>query len=1100
MVALVGGNSLGLNLTSLATLGQRGYWGQALQGRNGEAAYVNVANGNVVLQDRDDQLVGRGLGIASVRTYNSEGDFPNNNPDHWLLGAAPKTAKRSGGLNALGSYITRSDQDGSSSVYAFDPGRGLYVSTAGSGAYDTIQYDPASTNYVWTDGETGQTERYASSGSGALLSSVDSSGNSTSYAYNNNGTLALITDASGESVRFIYGAGQRVSEIRTQYQNGSSASTLTRVRYAYDSLNRLKTVTVDLSPEDNSVTDGKVYVTNYTYDGTSSRISSVTQSDATSIALTYVLVGLDYRVATFTDGMGKVTRFDYDTANGKTVVTDPLGLVTTYQYDSLGQIVRVTSPAVDGVSQVAQFSYDANGNVVLTTDPSGNKVAMTYDAHGNQTSQRDDLGNTVTRTFGASFDQLLTETVHVTPDPDGTGPAQPAQGLTTRYAYDAKNRLRFAVSPEGRVTEHRYATTGERTSSIEYAGALYDVSGLAATAAPSEAQLASWAAAQDKAKTQRIDMGYDFRGQLARTTTYAAVDSNGNGIADATQAQTTFLYNQAGQLLKTISGNGGQTGYTYDGLGRLITLTDANGVTTVTSYDDAHNATSVRQINGLTTTSTYDRAGRLVLVQQTDAAAAGLGRTSYQYDADGRLLMSTDPTGAHNVALYDAAGRKIADIDATGALTEYRYDQDNRLTCSVAYAAPVSMASLVDAAGRPLNPALSSIRPAAGADDRSHWWIYDAAGRLVKTVAPDGAVVENRYDGAGRVVSEVAYANRIDVSALAQTTITSAQATPAPAQGAQGDRVQRRFYDNDGLLRATLDAEGYLVEYRYDEAGRRVMQIGYASPTDLALRTSGTLAQLLTAVAAANDAHDIRAYTRYSARGQVAAQVDGEGFLTESVYDADGNLQRQVRYEKAIVYSATATLDALRQAATGSKDQAQSFTYTLLDQLKTQTDAEGVQTAYTYDNLGRLTQTSRAVATNEVRTVYRRYDLQGRLIGELSGEGSALLTGNQTSVEVDAIWAQYGTSYTYDAAGRRTAMVDANGYRTLYLYDADCAAALHGQRARRNPGARLQRARRSDVNDPARHARAGCPLRVSCRRSGECRHRVRARRAARRSA
>jgi hypothetical protein len=75
MVALVGGNSFGLGLTSLATLGQRGVWGQAQQGRNGEAAYVNVVNGNAILQDRDEQLIGRGSAFASVRTYNSEGSY-----------------------------------------------------------------------------------------------------------------------------------------------------------------------------------------------------------------------------------------------------------------------------------------------------------------------------------------------------------------------------------------------------------------------------------------------------------------------------------------------------------------------------------------------------------------------------------------------------------------------------------------------------------------------------------------------------------------------------------------------------------------------------------------------------------------------------------------------------------------------------------------------------------------------------------------------------------------------------------------------------------------------------------------------------------------
>ena len=36
MVAIVSGNSLGLSLTSLATLGQRGILGQATEGGNGE--------------------------------------------------------------------------------------------------------------------------------------------------------------------------------------------------------------------------------------------------------------------------------------------------------------------------------------------------------------------------------------------------------------------------------------------------------------------------------------------------------------------------------------------------------------------------------------------------------------------------------------------------------------------------------------------------------------------------------------------------------------------------------------------------------------------------------------------------------------------------------------------------------------------------------------------------------------------------------------------------------------------------------------------------------------------------------------------------------
>jgi hypothetical protein len=48
-VGIVSGNRLGLSLTSLATLGQNANLATPSAGRNAERAYVNVANGNLVL-------------------------------------------------------------------------------------------------------------------------------------------------------------------------------------------------------------------------------------------------------------------------------------------------------------------------------------------------------------------------------------------------------------------------------------------------------------------------------------------------------------------------------------------------------------------------------------------------------------------------------------------------------------------------------------------------------------------------------------------------------------------------------------------------------------------------------------------------------------------------------------------------------------------------------------------------------------------------------------------------------------------------------------------------------------------------------------------
>ena len=120
MVAIVSGNTLGLSLTSLATLGQRGTAGTAAQGRNGELAFVNVANGNLVLQTRDDLLVARGVDAESLRTYNSQGQFTDDNGDNWSLGIFLAQLRLIGTRNTVGSTLLRTGKDGAQATYTFD--------------------------------------------------------------------------------------------------------------------------------------------------------------------------------------------------------------------------------------------------------------------------------------------------------------------------------------------------------------------------------------------------------------------------------------------------------------------------------------------------------------------------------------------------------------------------------------------------------------------------------------------------------------------------------------------------------------------------------------------------------------------------------------------------------------------------------------------------------------------------------------------------------------------------------------------------------------------------------------------------------------------
>src|SRR4029077_11010733 len=167
-------------------------------------------------------------------------------------------------------------------------------------------------------------------------------------------------------------------------------------------------------------------------------------------------------------------------------------------------LTAMESPAVNGTRFETGYTYDLDGNVTtVTQDPDGLNRTSTfeYDGRGNVTLSRDSAGNTVTRTYSAT-NQLLTETRYLVPDPDGAGAGAATAPITSRFVYDAEDHLRFSISAAGRVVEHRYDASGQRTATLQYGADTY------AGATFSLTNLASWAATQDLTDLQRIDYAY----------------------------------------------------------------------------------------------------------------------------------------------------------------------------------------------------------------------------------------------------------------------------------------------------------------------------------------------------------------------------------------------------------------------------------------------------------------------------------------------------------------------------------------------------------------------------------------------------------------
>ncbi len=1024
MVAVISGNRLGLESSSAMVLGSRGMLGQAGLGRAGENVFVNAATGNLFISRVDEMLMGLGPNSQISRSYNSLGALNDDNGDNWRAGVSRKVAGLTGTVNTAGSTITRTDWDGSEVVYTWDTTRSAYVSKEGEGAYDTLTY--ASNVWTWKDGATRTTELYDNNNGGRITSSADTDGNALSFSYNGSGFVSRVTTADNHYTDFTY-TGSNLTQLTTSYREtaGGTLKTLTRVRYGYDGSNRLTSVTVDLSPQDGVVSDGNTYTTTYTYDGTSRRVASIGQTDGSYLAIGYTLVGTDYRVSTLTQtsatSVTRLTSFSYNTGTRTTTVTDPSGQVTTLTYDTAGQLLTVVAPAAvsGGAAQTYAFTYNTNGDVITVVDPSGktityddtpNTVDTTgYDANGNRRYERDHAGNTITRTYDTANNRVLTETRYTTADADGSGAGAASGALTTRFAYDSENHLRFVVSAEGYVTEFLYNAAGLQTSAIQYAGNTYSLGGLAVDASISESTLATWVSSADKTKSKRTDTTYNFRGDVETVTSFGVTLSTGLGDTSATTEITKliYIYDQAGNLLsRQVDGSAATETYVYDGLNRIRSTTDFLGLTTTVTFTDASSITAVA-ISGasggtVTRTSTYNLAGELITFAQS-ASGVTTATTTYRYDATGRLRGVTDAAGVKTHYLYDRVGRQVAQIDGDGTLTEFGYNLDNQLVKTVRYKTLVSSTLLTQLDTNVANFTydLSAYRPGSDAADVWEWRIYDNAQRLIETIDGAGAGTVFEYDGASRLVKTTAYATLLSSGTVSGYKTTTPTTSPSHTTDASNDRIGRVFYDADGRVTGTLDAEGYLTKTVYDSAGQVVETIAYSGVTSTTHRASGTFSQLLGSLTV-NTAADIHNWNIYDARGLLRASIDGEGNVARYHYTALGHVDQVIAGQKltstqlgVYVGGTQPTLANLPTAAGGTVLETTAYTRDhygrMLTEVRTLTGGGTETDTYTYDTHGRLLSVVTGVGTSDARTTTQRYDNVGRLIGQLTGEGSAAL-------------------------------------------------------------------------------------------------------------
>ena len=383
--------------------------------------------------------------------------------------------------DSAGNVIESTDAEGRVTRFAYDALNRItkvidathsspdpFCGTAGVTCYD---YDSAGNLTQVTDAR-GSVTTFEYDTQDRLIRTTDPLGRSETFAYDGNGNLISTTDRNDQTIEFHYDAVNQL--IRKTLLTGMPGEAITSFAYdlvgnlasvvdpdssltmTYDQLGRLGSVSTTGSPNQPDVT------LDYTYDKNGNRLTMADPHGQTE----YVYDELS-RLTHLTNPSVQTVNFDYDALGRRTRMSMANSVVTSYTYDAASQLVSLVHQF--GAHTINSFAntYDTVGNRTSKTDnagtadyaydplnrlveamnpvPSNPVEVFTYDQVGN----RVDSNQNGLSTFNEA--NQLEEDAEQTYSYDANGnqirKANKVTGLSTRFEYDAENRL-IGILPE----------------------------------------------------------------------------------------------------------------------------------------------------------------------------------------------------------------------------------------------------------------------------------------------------------------------------------------------------------------------------------------------------------------------------------------------------------------------------------------------------------------------------------------------------------------------------------------------------------------------------------------------------------------------------
>ena len=463
-----------------------------------------------------------------------------------------------------------------------------------------------------------------------------------------------------------------------------------------------------------------------------------------------------------------------------------------------------------------------------------------------------------------------------------------------------------------------------------------------------------------------------------------------------------YEYTPAGQISRTIDGNGNAVQYRYNSLGKISERIDQLGFTETFRYDEEGNLSLHIDRDGRQLQRACNVFGQPVYEKASDAEGKHTNISTWHYDSLGRVTRAVCDGKSYEY-IYDAYGNLKEKRSNGKRLVSYTHDRAGQIT-EIRDPAGVSTRYEYDILGR-----RSRIFNDDGLEVR---YGYDALNRIRHIRYGNGVETAYTYDGDGNIRTlETKAGENVLLSFAYRYDGNGNRTAKTGTQAALGGITSEITAGNNALdISYNYDVRGQLLEerrngasvcYAYDKAGNRIRKtdvqgeirylyneknqlIAEESPADRKQfsydRQGGIIEE--------KNAAGIRLFS-YNSRHQQTRVETETGSVQENRYDAEGLrfellengrrtsfvyhdgelLQEEGREEQGTSYHLGAGMEAFRRG------QELSY-YHRDEQLSTALVTDGhrnVQNSYQYDAFGMSLGTTEKL-NNRIRYTGQQYD------------------------------------------------------------------------------------------------------------------------------